>query len=88
MYVTVGDYSYDTNGVLGNGERNDTPGQTPDHTKLNAYGENGYLGDKNDGANGKILCLLVEASPAGLPAIPALTILGHLCCWQCLPIPM
>ena len=53
MYVTVGDYSYDTNGVLGNGERNDTPGQTPDHSKLNAYGENGYLGEKNDGANGK-----------------------------------
>lgn len=53
MYVTVGDYSYDKNGVLGNGERNDTPGQTPDHSKLNAYGENGYLGEKNDGANGK-----------------------------------
>ena len=53
MYVTVGDYSYGTNGVLGNGERNDTPGQTPDHSKLNAYGENGYLGEKNDGANGK-----------------------------------
>ena len=53
MYVTVGDYSYDTNGVLGNGERNDTPGQTPDHSKLNAYGENGYLDEGNDGANGK-----------------------------------
>ena len=53
MYVTVDDYSYGTNGVLGNGERNDTPGQTPDHSKLNAYGENGYLGEKNDGANGK-----------------------------------
>ena len=59
MYVTVGDYHYDKNGVLGNGERNDMPGQTPDHSKLNAYGENGYLNDegengkKNDGANGK-----------------------------------
>ena len=53
MYVTVGDYSYETNGTLGNGERNDTPGQIPDHSKLNAYGENGYLGEKNDGANGK-----------------------------------
>ena len=53
MYVTVGDYTYDTDGVLGNGVRNDTPGQTPDHSKLNAYGENGYLGEKNDGANGK-----------------------------------
>lgn len=53
MYVTVGDYSYDTNGVLGNGVRNDMPGQIPDHSKLNAYGENGYLNEKNDGANGK-----------------------------------
>ncbi len=53
MYVTVGNYSYDKNGVLGNGERDDTPGQIPDHSKLNAYGENGYLGTNNDGANGK-----------------------------------
>lgn len=53
MYVTVGDYTYGTNGVLGNGVRDDTTGQTPDHSKLNAYGENGYLGEKNDGANGK-----------------------------------
>lgn len=53
MYVEIGDYSYDKNGVLGNGVRNDTPGQMPDHSKLNAYAENGYLGDKNDGANGK-----------------------------------
>ena len=53
MYVTVGDYSYDTNGVLGNGVRDDTVGQTPDHSKMNAYGENGYLGNGNDGANGK-----------------------------------
>ena len=53
MYVTVGDYAYDINGVLGNGVRDDTTGQIPDHSKLNAYGENGYLGEKNDGANGK-----------------------------------
>ena len=53
MYVTVDDYNYDTNGVLGNGVRDDTTGQIPDHSKLNAYGENGYLGEKNDGANGK-----------------------------------
>ena len=53
MYVTVGNYSYDTNGVLGNGVRDDTVGQTPDHSKMNAYGENGYLGNGNDGANGK-----------------------------------
>ena len=53
MYVEVGSYSYTTNGVLGNGVRDDTPGQVPDHSKLNSYAENGYLGDKNDGANGK-----------------------------------
>ena len=53
MYVTVGDYRYDTDGVLGNGVCDDTVGQTPDHSKMNAYGENGYLGNGNDGANGK-----------------------------------
>ena len=53
MYVAVGDYSYGTNGVLGNGVRDDTPGQIPDHSKINAYGENGYRDAGNDGANGK-----------------------------------
>ncbi len=53
MYVTVGNYEYDANGMLGNGVRNDTPGQKPDHSKLNSYAENGYLGEGNDGANGK-----------------------------------
>lgn len=52
LYVNVGDYAYEKDGVLGNGVRNDTPGQVPDHSKLNAYGENGYLGEGNDGANG------------------------------------
>lgn len=52
LYVNVGNYAYGTDGVLGNGVRNDTPGQVPDHSELNAYGENGYLGEKNDGANG------------------------------------
>ena len=52
LYVNVGDYAYGTDGVLGNGVRDDTPGQIPDHSKLNAYGENGYLGGQNDGANG------------------------------------
>ena len=53
MYVDVGNYSYTGKGVLGNGVRDDTPGQTPDHSKLNAYGENGYQNNQNDGANGK-----------------------------------
>ena len=53
MYVTVGDYSYTTNGTLGNGVRDDTTGQTEDRSVLNGYNSNGYLGEKNDGANGK-----------------------------------
>ena len=53
IYVTVGNYSYDTNGTLGNGVRNDTTGQTEDRSVLNGYNSNGYLGEKNDGANGK-----------------------------------
>ena len=52
MYVTVGNYSYDKDGVLGNGVRNDKPGQTEDRNVLNGYNSNGYLGEKNDGANG------------------------------------
>ena len=50
MYVDVGTYSYDVNGVLGNGTINSSDRDT---TKLNCYAQNGYLGDKNDGANGK-----------------------------------
>ena len=53
MYVTVGNYNYNTNGVLGNGKRDDTTGQTEDRSVLNGYNSNGYLGEKNDGANGK-----------------------------------
>ena len=53
MYVTVGDYSYETNGTLGHGVRNDTTGQKEDRSVLNGYNSNGYLGEKNDGANGK-----------------------------------
>ena len=55
IYVTVGNYDYSAtkHGTLGNGVRNDTPGQTPDHSKINAYGENGYRDAGNDGANGK-----------------------------------
>ena len=53
MYVAVGDYSYGANGVLGNGKRDDTTGQTENRNVLNGYNSNGYLGEKNDGANGK-----------------------------------
>ena len=53
MYVTVGEYSYDTNGTLGNGKRDDTTGQKEDRGVLNGYNSNGYLDEGNDGANGK-----------------------------------
>ena len=53
MYVNVGDYNYGPNGVLGNGVRDDTPGQTENRDVLNGYNSNGYLGEGNDGANGK-----------------------------------
>lgn len=76
MYVTVGDYSYDTNGVLGNGERNDTPGQTPDHSKLNAYGENGYLGEKNDGANGKNIVFVGGSITSGATGYTSIDHIG------------
>ena len=52
MYVTVGNYSYDTNGTLGNGVRNDTTGQPENRSVLNGYNSNGYLGEKNDGTKG------------------------------------
>ena len=53
MYVTVGEYSYDTNGTLGNGKRDDTTGQKEDRGVLNGYNSNGYLDEGNDGASGK-----------------------------------
>ena len=54
IYVTVGNYDYsDTkHGTLGNGVRNDTPGQPEDRSVLNGYNSNGYLGEKNDGTKG------------------------------------
>lgn len=52
MYVNVGKYSYDTNGVLGNGVRVDSDAGA-DKTDLNYYAANGYKGEGNDGANGK-----------------------------------
>ena len=76
MYVTVGDYSYDKNGVLGNGVRNDTPGQVPDHSKLNAYGENGYLGENNDGANGKNIVFVGGSITSGVTGYASIDNIG------------
>lgn len=76
MYVTVGDYSYDKDGVLGNGVRDDTPGQIPDHSKLNAYGENGYLGDQNDGANGKNIVFVGSSITSGVTGYTSIDNIG------------
>ena len=76
MYVEVGTYNYDENGVLGNGERNDTPGQNPDHSKLNAYGENGYLNEKNDGANGKNIVFVNGSITSGATGYTSIDNIG------------
>lgn len=76
MYVEVGNYSYDKNGVLGNGVRNDTTGQVPDHSKLNAYGENGYLGEKNDGANGKNIIFVGGSITSGVTGYTSIDNIG------------
>lgn len=76
MYVTVGDYAYDTNGVLGNGVRDDTTGQTPDHSKLNAYGENGYLGEKNDGANSRSVVFVGGSITSGVTGYTSIDKIG------------
>ena len=76
MYVKIGDYSYDKDGVLGNGVRNDTPGQMPDHSKLNAYAENGYLGDKNDGANGKNIIFVGGSITSGVTGYASIDNIG------------
>lgn len=76
MYVEVGDYTYDKDGVLGNGVRNDTPGQNPDHSKLNAYGENGYLNEKNDGANGKKIVFVKGSITSGATGYTSIDNIG------------
>lgn len=76
MYVEIGDYRYDKNGVLGNGVRNDTPGQMPDHSKLNAYAENGYLGAENDGANGKNIIFVGGSITSGVTGYTSIDNIG------------
>lgn len=76
LYVNVGDYAYEKDGVLGNGVRNDTPGQVPDHAKLNAYGENGYLGEKNDGANGQTVVFVGGTITSGVTGYTSIDNIG------------
>ena len=76
LYVNVGNYAYEKNGVLGNGVRDDTPGQVPDHSKLNAYGENGYLGGKNDGANGHAVVFVGGTITSGVTGYTSIDSIG------------
>ena len=76
MYVEVGSYSYTTNGMLGNGVRDDTPGQVPDHSKLNSYAENGYLGEGNDGANGKSIVFVGGSITSGVKGYESIDSIG------------
>lgn len=76
LYVNVGDYVYGTDGVLGNGVRDDTTGQVPDHSELNAYGENGYLGEKNDGANGHAVVFVGGTITSGVTGYTSIDSIG------------
>lgn len=76
LYVNVGDYTYGTDGVLGNGVRNDATGQVPDHSELNAYGENGYLGGKNDGANGHAVVFVGGTITSGVTGYTSIDNIG------------
>ena len=76
LYVNVGNYAYGTDGVLGNGVRDDTTGQIPDHSKLNAYGENGYLGGQNDGANGHAVVFVGGTITSGVTGYTSIDKIG------------
>ena len=76
LYVNVGDYTYEKDGVLGNGVRDDTTGQVPDHSKLNAYGENGYLGEGNDGANGHAVVFVGGTITSGVTGYTSIDKIG------------
>lgn len=64
MYVTVGDYSYDTDGVLGNGTANNSD---RDSTKLNYYGAPGAKsGQYSDEAVGKNIVFVGSSITSGV----------------------
>lgn len=76
MYVSVGDYSYGKDGVLGNGKRDDTTGQTEDRSVLNGYNSNGYLGEKNDGANGLNIVFVDGSITSGVTGYESIDKIG------------
>lgn len=76
MYVEIGNYSYDKNGVLGNGKRDDTTGQTEDRSVLNGYNSNGYLRENNDGANGKNIIFVGGSVTSGVTGYASIDNIG------------
>ena len=76
MYVSVGDYSYGKDGVLGNGKRDDTTGHTEDRNVLNGYNSNGYLGEKNDGANGLNIVFVNGSITSGVKGYTSIDNIG------------
>lgn len=76
MYVEIGNYSYDKNGVLGNGKRDDTTGQTEDRSVLNGYNSNGYLRENNDGANGKKIIFVGDSITSGVEGYTSIDNIG------------
>lgn len=74
MYVTVGDYSYDTDGVLGNGTANNSD---RDSTKLNYYGAPGAKsGQYSDEAVGKNVVFVGSSITSGVTGYTSIDKIG------------
>lgn len=86
MYVNIDDYTYEKDGVLGNGTADNSD---MDETKLNYYGAPGAKsGEYSDEAVGKSVVLSAAPSPAASQAIKTLTKSVPACCWLSPPTPM
>lgn len=74
MYVTVGDYSYDTNGVLGNGTADNSD---KDSTKMNYYGAPGAKsGQYSDAAVGKSIVFVGSSITSGVTGYTSIDNIG------------
>ena len=74
MYVTVGDYSYDTNGVLGNGTADNSD---KDSTKMNYYGAPGAKsGQYSDAAVGKSIVFVGGSITSGVTGYTSIDNIG------------
>ena len=74
MYVNVGDYNYDTNGVLGNGTADNSD---RDSTKLNYYGAPGAKsGQYSDAAVGKNIVFVGRSITSGVKGYTSIDNIG------------